>query len=197
MLSEGQGNLACCNPWGRKELNATERLNNMLRKITESCDFERVAKTPSVLHNIGRLSGEDNFSTCFFFKYSYWDGDIMTFLMCYPFAFLSWIELFNFVRLSFKMLHLTREREISLSLLLIPPGGALFCIWVSSVKIKLCNIYRYCGFVLCDKYYGKGLAGGVSYFLGSKDFRRNINAYSVSGCPLKWLFAGCYFWELT
>ena len=26
--SEGQGNLACCSPWGRKELNTTERLNN-------------------------------------------------------------------------------------------------------------------------------------------------------------------------
>ena len=26
--SEGQGSLACCNPWGRKELDTTERLNN-------------------------------------------------------------------------------------------------------------------------------------------------------------------------
>ena len=24
----GQGRLACCSPWGRKELDATERLNN-------------------------------------------------------------------------------------------------------------------------------------------------------------------------
>ena len=24
----GQGSLACCSPWGRKELDATERLNN-------------------------------------------------------------------------------------------------------------------------------------------------------------------------
>ena len=24
---EGQGSLACCNPWGRKELDMTERLN--------------------------------------------------------------------------------------------------------------------------------------------------------------------------
>ena len=139
----------------------------------------------------------------FFFKCSYWDGDIMTLLTCYPFTFLSWMELFNFVRLSFKMMHLTRERErerereICSSLLLIPPRGALFCIWASSVKIQWCNIYSYCGFVLCDKCYGKGLAGGVSYFLDSKDFRRNINACSVSGCPLKWPFAGCYFWELT
>ena len=24
---DGQGNLACCSPWGHKELDATERLN--------------------------------------------------------------------------------------------------------------------------------------------------------------------------
>ena len=27
---EGQGSLVCCSPWGRKELNMTERLNNSL-----------------------------------------------------------------------------------------------------------------------------------------------------------------------
>ena len=26
--SEGQGSLACCSPWGHKELDMTERLNN-------------------------------------------------------------------------------------------------------------------------------------------------------------------------
>ena len=26
--SEGQGSLACCNPWGHKELDTTEQLNN-------------------------------------------------------------------------------------------------------------------------------------------------------------------------
>ena len=26
--SEGQGNLVCCSPWGRKELDTTEILNN-------------------------------------------------------------------------------------------------------------------------------------------------------------------------
>ena len=25
---EGQGSLECCSPWGRKELDPTERLNN-------------------------------------------------------------------------------------------------------------------------------------------------------------------------
>ena len=30
---EGQGNLACCSPWGRKELDTTERLNNKAWKI--------------------------------------------------------------------------------------------------------------------------------------------------------------------
>ena len=26
--SEGQGDLVCCSPWGRRELDTTERLNN-------------------------------------------------------------------------------------------------------------------------------------------------------------------------
>ena len=28
--SEGQGSLACCSPWGRKESDTTERLNNSI-----------------------------------------------------------------------------------------------------------------------------------------------------------------------
>ena len=27
--SEGEGSLACCSPWGRKESDATEQLNNI------------------------------------------------------------------------------------------------------------------------------------------------------------------------
>ena len=29
---EGQGSLACCSPWGRKESNMTEQLNNKNRE---------------------------------------------------------------------------------------------------------------------------------------------------------------------
>ena len=32
--SEGQGRLACCSSWGRKELDITERLNNSNNQIT-------------------------------------------------------------------------------------------------------------------------------------------------------------------
>ena len=28
---EGQGGLACCNPWGRKESDTTEQLNNKIK----------------------------------------------------------------------------------------------------------------------------------------------------------------------
>ena len=31
--SEGQRSLACCNPWGRKELDVTEQLNNQLMYV--------------------------------------------------------------------------------------------------------------------------------------------------------------------
>ena len=33
---EGQGSLACCSPWGRKELDTTEQLNN--NRPTGTCD---------------------------------------------------------------------------------------------------------------------------------------------------------------
>ena len=33
---EGQGSLACCSPWGNKELEVTERLNNNLCCTTGS-----------------------------------------------------------------------------------------------------------------------------------------------------------------
>ena len=29
---EGQGSLTCCSPWGRKEVDTTEQLNNSIRK---------------------------------------------------------------------------------------------------------------------------------------------------------------------
>ena len=30
---EGQGSLACCSPWGRKELDMTEQLNNKTTNV--------------------------------------------------------------------------------------------------------------------------------------------------------------------
>ena len=38
---EGQGGLACCSPWGRKELNTTEQLNNNKQLQQTSCDFKK------------------------------------------------------------------------------------------------------------------------------------------------------------
>ena len=32
---EGQGSLVCCNPWGHRELDMTEGLNNIIIKIWE------------------------------------------------------------------------------------------------------------------------------------------------------------------
>ena len=33
--------LMCCSPWGRKELNTTERLNNNKQLQQTSCDFKK------------------------------------------------------------------------------------------------------------------------------------------------------------
>ena len=35
-VSEGQGSLVCCSPCGRKELDATERLNNKMNLTLEN-----------------------------------------------------------------------------------------------------------------------------------------------------------------
>ena len=36
--SEGQGSLACCSPWGRKELDMAEQLNNSSYKLGSSAE---------------------------------------------------------------------------------------------------------------------------------------------------------------
>ena len=33
VVGDGQGGLACCSPWGRKESDTTERPNNNNRKL--------------------------------------------------------------------------------------------------------------------------------------------------------------------
>ena len=38
---ERQGSLMCCSPWGHKELNTTERLNNNKQLQQTSCDFKK------------------------------------------------------------------------------------------------------------------------------------------------------------
>ena len=36
---EGQGSLVCCTPWGRKELDTTERLNNNTTPLFNFCFY--------------------------------------------------------------------------------------------------------------------------------------------------------------
>ena len=35
-VGDGQGGLACCSPWGRKELDTTERLNHTVHLSTSN-----------------------------------------------------------------------------------------------------------------------------------------------------------------
>ena len=46
---EGQGSLACCSPWGCKESDMTERLNNnnKVEKINDSLNYQRKAEIKS------------------------------------------------------------------------------------------------------------------------------------------------------
>ena len=39
--AERQESLMCCSPWGRKELNTTEQLNNNKQLQQTSCDFKK------------------------------------------------------------------------------------------------------------------------------------------------------------
>ena len=41
---EGQGSLACCSPWGRRQLNTVERLNKNLIQKTQENSPEKPAK---------------------------------------------------------------------------------------------------------------------------------------------------------
>ena len=36
-VGDGQGSLACCSPWGRKESDTTEQLNNKILKVICIC----------------------------------------------------------------------------------------------------------------------------------------------------------------
>ena len=49
--SEGQGSLACCSPWGRKELDTTEQLNDNNNSHSGLGTFPSILKTkiPSIL----------------------------------------------------------------------------------------------------------------------------------------------------
>ena len=53
--SQGQGNVVCCSPWHRKELDTTERLNKVkayLAKMILNYDSETLAFTVCLLHFI-------------------------------------------------------------------------------------------------------------------------------------------------
>ena len=43
--SEGQGSLMCCSPWGRKELDTTERLNNKQNEYASTDAGEDARRT--------------------------------------------------------------------------------------------------------------------------------------------------------
>ena len=44
-VGDGQGGLACCDSWGRKESDMTERLNNKTVSISSNSSFVDVSYT--------------------------------------------------------------------------------------------------------------------------------------------------------
>ena len=45
--SEGQGSLAWCNPWGHRESDMTEKLNNKLREKWSICLLRNIYRSPN------------------------------------------------------------------------------------------------------------------------------------------------------
>ena len=43
-IGERQGSLACYSPWGHKEWETTEQLNNNQKNLTEKVTFEKMQK---------------------------------------------------------------------------------------------------------------------------------------------------------
>ena len=43
---EGQGSLACCSPWGRKESDTTEQLSNHHHHLTSYCNKWKYSGAP-------------------------------------------------------------------------------------------------------------------------------------------------------
>ena len=43
-VDDGQGSMACCSPWGRKELDTTEQLNRYVYKHTHKHEYQ--ARSP-------------------------------------------------------------------------------------------------------------------------------------------------------
>jgi len=44
---DGQGSLVCCSPWGRKELDTTERLNNICQELPMRTGYWQNDEHPS------------------------------------------------------------------------------------------------------------------------------------------------------
>ena len=66
---EGQGSLACCSPWDRKEADTTERLNNKelltIGTVLYSRSLELILLAELTLYT---LNSNSPFETFFFFK---------------------------------------------------------------------------------------------------------------------------------
>ena len=55
---EGQGSLACCGPWGRKESDTTERLNNNSANFRASSVVQLVKNLPAMQETPVRFLGQ-------------------------------------------------------------------------------------------------------------------------------------------
>ena len=99
---EGQGGLACCSPWGRKESDTTEQLNNNDTINTNSPRLDKIDyDTPINRIRSLHVSVENNIQDTVFFKHAEsplpwtWAGVLFGFSAdrSLPFFHCSWVLL--------------------------------------------------------------------------------------------------------
>ena len=61
--AEGEGGLACCSPWGRKEPNMTERQNNNNKSSNKSQEFDTYPFRLFILNNSVQASSLTRYCT--------------------------------------------------------------------------------------------------------------------------------------
>ena len=60
-ITGGQRSLACYNPWGRKESDRTQQLNNSLKKLTGLPRWRRAKNSPANAGELGSIPGSGRF----------------------------------------------------------------------------------------------------------------------------------------
>ena len=108
--SEGQGSLACCSPWGRKESNMTSRLNNNNNMFLDVLHYCALSRWQYSVHITFRCTGKPQNSTLFvvIFALLNWSGTEHAMFLSYACVFLNTLLIY-LIGLSSKLTYLANQ----------------------------------------------------------------------------------------